>query len=303
MDPGRSRAHALIEPLPVPAIVTQEGRCIAVNRSYLKLIGIEESAILGRSAFELLDELVVSADRRLVESAATRVHASGHFWCRLRDTHGRELPLRVVWWEGPEEGQRLTFFFDAAPEAFGRAFADSLARAAGSLGSCATEEEVLERGCDALAARELTATVLLISKGDPLLRYGPTRSPRLIQERRFEQSRPPRVLLEALNPDFAQRRAAFFQDGIRLVRDAYPEPVREDVLRVLPSERMVQAPLFVDGEPYGALVVTGDLLTPLSAAAIELFAELIRACDSRTCGCGARRWRTNAWRRSAKRRR
>lgn len=279
----RARAMSVIGPLSVPAMMTRDGVCIAANAEYLRLVGIEESRVVGRSVLELLDERVVAADRRFVENAPALTDATGrgHLWCRVRDANGRELPMRVVWCAGPAPGETLTFFFDAAPEAFGRESADALARAAGLLGSCATEDEVLERGCEALAARDLTATVLLIVPGDPLLAYGPTRSPLPRSERAFERARPPRAILEMLNPGFSQRRAAFFQDGLRLVRDAYPERIAEEVNRTLPSQRMVQAPLFVDDEPYGALVVTGDLLTPILAIAIELFSELlVRAIEN-----------------------
>ncbi len=274
----RARTRELIQLLPIPALALRDGMCVAANTAYLRLIGIEEGAVVGRSRGELIAERVVPADQRLAENAATLAlggHDTGHLWCRVRDASGRDHPQRVVWFTGPEPGETLTFFFDAAPEAFGRNAADALARAAGLLGSCATEEEVLERGCEALAAHDFTATVLLVVEGDPLLRYGPTRSPLPRSHRPYELVRPPRGILEMLNPGFTQRRAAFFQDGMRLVRDTYPEQLVDDIARLLPSQRMVQAPLFVEGRPYGALVVTSELLTPLLAAAVELFAELL----------------------------
>jgi signal transduction histidine kinase len=38
---------------------------------------------------------------------------------------------------------------------------------------------------------------------------------------------------------------------------------------------MVQAPLYVGSQPFGALVITGDALSPLVATALDLFAELV----------------------------
>lgn len=273
------RARAIVDVLPMAALVTRGGICVAANAHYLELAEIEASSVVGRSVADLVLERVAPADRLAVQraqgSAQTRA-SQGDLWCRIRDGRGRERPVRVVWQSLREHDERLVLFFDAEPEAFGREFADGLARAAGMLAACATEREVLEQAADALSERGLTATVLLIDESSPLLRYGPTRSPDSGPgARAFEATRPPRAILESFNPGFSQRRAAFFQDGMRLVRDAYPEALASELVSRLPSERMVQAPLFVDQRPYGAVVVTGAQLTPLLAGAIELFAELV----------------------------
>jgi len=133
---------------------------------------------------------------------------------------------------------------------------------------------VLEHAVTALCAHGFTATVLLFDGDDPLLAYGPHRTPHASMGV-GALPRPPREILELLNPGYMQRRAAFFQDGMRLVREAFPEAVAEQVRPLLPAERMVQAPLFVASAPYGALVVTSDALSPLVATALELFAELV----------------------------
>jgi signal transduction histidine kinase len=49
----------------------------------------------------------------------------------------------------------------------------------------------------------------------------------------------------------------------------------ERVRAALPARRTVQAPLFVNDVAYGALVLTGDDLTPTLAGSIEMFAELV----------------------------
>jgi signal transduction histidine kinase len=198
----------------------------------------------------------------------------GSFWCRVLSGAGDERPVRVEWRLHENGRDSVTLLLDARPEAFGQEVTEALARVAGALSRCATEEEVLQRAVEALADRGFVATVLLWDKDDPLLRYGPTRSP-TSKGPRVELPRPPRDLLTRLNPGFLERRAAFFQDGMRLVREAYAEPVAERVRPLLPAERMVQAPLFLGEEPYGALVVTGDVLSPLVATALELFAELV----------------------------
>ena len=271
------RARAVVDVLPIPALFTRDDICVAANAAYLELTHVGPADVLGRPLDDIIAERVVAPDQLVVQyvTADARTAPTGDLWCRICDAQGREHAVRVVW-RTLAPGERCVVFFDAEPEAFGREFADRLARAASVLAACATEQEVLERAADALSEHGLTSTVLLIEEGNPLLRYGPTRAPgRDSGPREFERTRPARAILEAFNPGFSERRAAFFQDGVRLVRDAYPEPLAEALAATLPSGRMVQAPLFVDQRPYGAVIVTGALLTPLLVGAIELFAVLV----------------------------
>lgn len=271
------RARAVVDVLPIPALFTRDDICVAANAAYLELTHVGPADVLGRPLDDIIAERVLAPDQLVVQyvTADARTAPTGDLWCRICDAQGREHAVRVVW-RTLAPGERCVVFFDAEPEAFGREFADRLARAASVLAACATEQEVLERAADALSEHGLTSTVLLIEEGNPLLRYGPTRAPgRDSGPREFERTRPARAILEAFNPGFSERRAAFFQDGVRLVRDAYPEPLAEALAATLPSGRMVQAPLFVDQRPYGAVIVTGALLTPLLVGAIELFAVLV----------------------------
>jgi two-component system, NtrC family, sensor histidine kinase HydH len=88
-------------------------------------------------------------------------------------------------------------------------------------------------------------------------------------------TRPRREVLEELNPGFMKRRAIFFQDLALVVSKVYPEELAARMRDNLPATRSVQAPLFVDDKPFGALVVTGDSLTPALAGSVEMFAELV----------------------------
>ena len=84
---------------------------------------------------------------------------------------------------------------------------------------------------------------------NPLLRYGPSRTPGLPAGRPITLPRPPKEILTTLNPAFMERRAALFLDGMRLVREAYPTPIADEIALHLPTQRMVQAPLFVGNVP------------------------------------------------------
>ncbi len=270
-----------LDQLPVATVVSHKGVFVAVNPAYVELTGWTAEDVVGRTMAELLEKLVAPRDRAVLErlmqqASSPKREMSGWLWCRIMTAGGEERPVRVEWRVDEVTLHTLIFMLDARPEVFGQEVSEALARAAGSLSRCSTEAEVLDHAVDALFERGFTATVLVIEEGDPLLRYGPTRTPRPnADERMKEWPRPPREVLERINPAFMERRAAFFQDGMRLVRAAYSEPVAEKFRALLPAEKMVQAPLFVADSPYGALVVTSDALSPIVATAIDLFAELV----------------------------
>lgn len=268
-----------LDRLPVAALATRDGVFVAVNRAFEQLTGWTADAMIGRTLPELLGKIVAPQDRAMLERLSQNRQAAepqqeGSFWCRILSESGEERPIRVQWRLDENGRDTVTVLLDARAEAFGQEVTAALARVAGALSRCATEEEVLQRAVDALCERGFTATVLLCERDDPLLRYGPSGTPHR-RSAQLELPRPPREILSRINPGFLERRAAFFQDGMRLVREAYPEPVAERLRALLPAERMVQAPLFLGEEPYGALVVTGDALTPLVATALDLFAELV----------------------------
>jgi two-component system, NtrC family, sensor histidine kinase HydH len=252
---------------------------VAVNGSFEQLTGWKADDMIGRTLPELLERLVAPRDRPMLERLTRNRETPeperhGLFWCRLLSDTGEERPIRVQWRLDENNRDMVAVLLDARPEAFGQEVTEAFTRVAGALSRCATEEEVLQRAVDALCERGFIATVLLWDAADPLLRYGPSCSPQR-PSAPLDLPRAPRDILSRLNPRFLERRAAFFQDGMRLVREAYPEPVAERLRAFLPAERMVQAPLFLGEEPYGALVVTGDALSPLVATALELFAELV----------------------------
>lgn len=268
-----------LEHLPVATMATRDGAVVAVNDAFVELTGWSPSSIVGRSLLDLLGQLVAPSDHGLLERllrAPDGLEKRGSLWCRLQTAEGEERPVRVEWNRDVATREALVFFLDARPEAHGQRVTDALARVAGVLSRSASEEDVLQRAVDALCTRGFTATVLLIDEDDPLLRYGPSRGPGAASRlASLELPRPPKGILMQVNPAFMDRRAAFFQDGKRLVNDAFAEPLAERVLALVPAPRMVQAPLFVADVPYGALIVTGETLNPIVAAALDLFAELV----------------------------
>lgn len=269
-----------IHQLPIATLATRDGVFVALNRAFEELIGWKAEELVGKSVPELLFRLVAPRDRAVLErlsrnreAADPRMH--GRLWCRVLTASGEERPMRVEWRLDDNGRDSLVCLVDAQPEAFGQEVSEALARVGGALSRCATEQEVLEQAVEALCERGFIATVMLRDEDDPLLRYGPSRSPGGPVGRALELPRPPKEILTQLNPGFMDRRAVLFLDGMRIIRETYPEPVADRLLAQLPSQPMVQAPLFVANAPYGALVVTGQALNPLVATALGLFAELV----------------------------
>jgi signal transduction histidine kinase len=166
---------------------------------------------------------------------------------------------------------------DAESDARERELAALLAKIGAELLRCRDEQSVLARAADALLANGYASTFLLIREGDPLLEYGPSRGPNPEVRGVLTAGRPPRAVLERFNPHFSERRAAFFQRTEAMVQAAYAPDAAKRISAALPGNRTVQAPLFVDDAPYGAMVVTDDRLTPVACGTLEIFAQLVGA--------------------------
>jgi signal transduction histidine kinase len=278
-----------LEKLPFPAVLFSDGIATHVNPAFVELLGWASADIMGLSAPKFIERFVVPADRPVLEGGAKEradlragrvppatARQGGTFWVRLLTRDGHERAVRLDWRGGNDVRHSFLFFTEAAAEAFGQRVTQRLARAAGALNDANNETELLERAAEAVVGEGLICTVLLIDGQDPLLKFGPTRVPP--DTKRMSAGalqRPPVAFLSQVNPKFHERATAFIFDGRRLIREAFAEPVSDELLRLMPATRMVQAPLFVGTRPYGALVVTGNSLTPLLATAIELFAELV----------------------------
>ena len=274
--------------LPVAAMHIADQRVVAVNAAYEQLTSLTAAQIVGRHVAELIATFVIDDDARLLNNAPDRPDGTqsgprepGEVWCRVTDTRGITRTVRVVWrivTDGVSPDDRVVFLLPADTDAYERAFAERLAYAATTMLRCANEAEVLERAADALSADGYTVTMLLLHEDDPLLVYGPTRTPQSSPDAPdFQSVRPPRDVLTRFNPRFHERRAAFFQRPATLVRDAYPEEMGKKLAAKLPGNRTVQAPIFVADAPYGAMVVTDDRLTHVSVGTLEMYAQLVGA--------------------------
>jgi len=282
---ARQTRWVAFDGLPTAALLQQGDRIVAVNPAYERFMGVAAAEVEGRTVHDLIGEFVGASDAPLVRAAADAQQAGrgpeGELWIRVTDATGRERAIRVDWCPAGLDGENIIYLQDAEAEAAARTAAEGLARAAGQLWRCSNEREVLERAADVLHARGLIVTTLLLRDGDPLIEYGPMRArardgqPRAVQLEDVQASRPRREILWELNKDFHLRRAAFFQDVGPLITVAYPGALGEKVKARVAEKRTVQAPLFVNDVAYGALVLTGDELSPALAGSLEMFAELV----------------------------
>jgi signal transduction histidine kinase len=286
-DPAKRAPRSVaFDSLPIAALLLRGDHIIAVNPAYERFMAAPAATIEGRTVTDLIGQFVNAPDAPLVEAATAAQRAgeneAGELWIRVTDGAGREHSIRVDWRPSGTEGESVIYLIDAEGEATAKAAAEGLARAAGELGGCRDEREVLERAADVLHARGLIVTTLLLREGDPLLEYGPMRSRVAPEDRHaspafkaLKLTRPRREILWEFNKDFHQRRAAFFQDVGPLIADAYPGELGTRIQAEVPERRTVQAPLFVNDVAYGALLVTSDELSPALAGSLEMFAELV----------------------------
>lgn len=268
--------------LPVAALLTEGGTIVDANAAYERLMRRAAKDIIGLSVSVVISETIAAEDRRLVRGAhdgyATGAAPEGEIWCRVVDGLGQPRTVRAMWQRAAAPRPRnIVYLVDAESDARERELAAVLATIGAELLRCRDEQSVLARAADALFAHGYTSTFLLIREGDPLLEYGPSRGPRPDVRASLAAARPPRAVLEGFNPHFSERRAAFFHQTEIMVRAAYDRDAAERLNAALPGNRTVQAPLFVDDAPYGAMVVTDNRLTPVSCGTLEVFAQVVGA--------------------------
>ena len=263
--------------LPLPALLIRDNVIVAATPSYLRFTGFAPADVIGRGDAELAAAVFLPEEHQhlasLIAARTQGLVSSGDVWFGLRLPSG--LKRARVSWTMLEGGDTLVTLFDLGDDGRTKALSDALARAAGLLVTCSTEEEILQRSAEALFSHGLAVSVLRIRPGEPMLAVGPT----LGCEPAATPVSVPARLLDEQNPAFSLRRAAFLETE-RGVVSSRPDqgPTSGSILGRRP---LVQAPLFVDDLPYGAIIAVGEGLTPGLAGAVEMFTELVaRALES-----------------------
>jgi signal transduction histidine kinase len=242
--------------LPIAALSVRAGRIVAANAAYRSAMG---ASAVGLSVAEVLGGEQADGDS---------------IWYRVVDDKGRGRSLRALRRDDADES--VIFLLDDGGAHDAKNAAEALARAGTELARATTETEVLERAADARAARGYAATFLLIVPGDRFLAYGPTRLPvGVTPHTRYTDERVPRAVLEQLNPRFSEGRAAFLPVFEDTVDAAFSTEIAGQLRARRPGKHVMQAPLFVLGEPYGAFVLTSDAISPALCGAVEIFAAVV----------------------------
>jgi PAS domain S-box-containing protein len=189
-----------LQQLPVATVLIRDGVFFAHNGVFEELTGWTSAALVGKPVVDMLSALLSERDFAIV-AHRIRTHppdgprGGGRLWCRLRTARGSEVPVRVEWRHDANGRDTLVTLVDAQPEAFGLEVTEALARAAGTLSGRLDEKDVLEQAVDVLCAHGFTATVLLLSDDDELLRYGPSRTPGTSSRGVEGLPRPPKGIL------------------------------------------------------------------------------------------------------------
>ncbi|QRK09194.1 PAS domain-containing protein [Archangium violaceum] len=275
--------YQALEGLPAPVVVIRGELVIYTNPAMLTLLGIGLEEVRDTRLPELLARFTPT-DRAWLEPMR-QAHAHGErlpdiAWLRVRVAGGQERAYSVRRGSGPRSGDRLLLLLDVESEASMRRLTEALVEAAGELVRCRDEQAVLEMAVEAIHRQGFFVTVMMI-EGDALV-HGPMRQDPVqvaASERLYGQPiheiRFPRSSMPHLEEVITRRKAAFHEDLFKMLETFHTTELLAQMRRAYPAVRGLDAPIFVEGEPYGILAIHGETLTPTSAATLELFARQV----------------------------
>jgi signal transduction histidine kinase len=272
-----------LEGLPAPVLVVRGARVVYANPALLTLLGLGMAEVRATHGMELLARFS-PADRSWLEprreDSPLEAGAADTRWLRVRGAGGQERTwcLHRGCGLGPEDV--LLMLLDAEGEASTRRLTEALVEAASELVRCRDEQTVLETAVESIHRQGFFVTVMLL-EGDALV-HGPMRqdpaqvaSAELLYGQPIHEIRFPRASVPHLEDVLARRKAAFHQDFLRSLENFHASELLARMRRAWPVVRALDAPIFVEGEPFGVLSVQGETLTPTSAATLELFARQV----------------------------
>ncbi len=277
------REYQSLDGLPIPTLVVQGERVVYANPAMLELLGVGQEELLSPSGLKLMERLS-PREKTWLEPQREAKHRGepppDTVWMQMRVASGEERAFYVRRGAGARPEDTLMVLLDAEAEASVRRLTEALARSAGELVSCRDEQTVLEKAVEAIHQQGFYVAVMLL-EGDTLV-HGPMRQKAEVvaaleqiygcpnSEIRLPLSNVPHI-----EQAFTWRKATFHQD-IFLAMERFHTPEALTLLRrTFSSLRVLEAPIFVEGEPYALLTIQGEALTPVSAATMELFGTQI----------------------------
>ncbi|WP_375773896.1 ATP-binding protein [Archangium gephyra] len=272
-----------LEGLPAPVLVVRDNHVVYANPAMLALFGIGLEEVRATELLKLLARYAPADQSWLEPIHADYTRGQGvpdRVWVRLREAGGQERTWCMRRGAGLRPEDLLLTLFDAEGEASTRRLTEALVQTAGELMHCRDEQAVLETAVEAIHQQGFFVTVLFI-EGEALV-HGPMRqdpaqvaASELLYGKPIQEVRFPRASVPHLDEVLTRRKAAFHQDFLRALENFHPSELLAQLRRAHPVVRALDAPIFVEGEPYGVLSVQGETLTPTSAATLELFARQV----------------------------
>ncbi len=282
---GHCVEHRLLAGLPLPAGVLRGGRLVSVNPAMEQLLGATGEALCALTMEQLIARHAPTEQAWAVPLYHARTRGESpleaSLWLRLRVASGQERTFHACFGPGPGADERLMVLQDVEGEAGVRRLTEALVAAAGEMMRCRDERTVLEMAVEAIHQQGFHVSVMLL-EGDALI-HGPMRQDAAsvafserIYGRPISEVRFPRASMPHLEEVLARRKAAFHEDVHRALAHFHAPEVAEMLRRAYPSARALDAPVCIEGEPFGLLCVQGDdKLTPASAGTLELFARMM----------------------------
>jgi signal transduction histidine kinase len=273
-----------LEGLPLPVVVLRAQRVVYANAALKALLGATTEELSRLSMAQLLERFLPqerSWVEPLRESRARDTRPpETDLWLRLRDSTGRERLCHVYSRPGSQPDEQLVLVQDMEREDTVRRLTEALVAAALKLMCCRSEQDVLELAVEAIHQQGFHVTVLRL-EGDAFL-HGPMRQDPValafaekLYGRPVNEVRFPRASLPHVEAVLAQRKAAFHQDIHTALENFHAPELAAYLKTTFPNSNALDAPIFVEGMPYGILAVQGQTLSPASAGTLELFTSMV----------------------------
>ncbi len=277
--------YRLLEGLPIAISVVRGERLLLANAAMAALFGVSAAELMALPVTKVIARFVPE-ERGWVEPIYETYSRGGPrpeqpLWVRVRRADGQQRTLSVLHAPGQSPEDTIVVMLDAEGEGTVRRLTEALAAAAAEMMRCRSEQSVLEKAVDAVRRQGFYVSVMLL-EGD-IFRHGPLRQEAVAVAAAERLYGMPigdvRIPCDAL-PHFREllerRKAAFHPDMFATVSRIHPPAVMEHLRQIYPPETQgLDAPILVDGAPFGILSVQGTTLTPSSAGTLELFAQLL----------------------------
>ncbi|MCE9671907.1 ATP-binding protein [Myxococcus stipitatus] len=283
--PAAPPDYWLLDRLPTPASVIRGEQVLLANEAMASLLGISVEEVRSTPVSALIARFVPE-ERAWVETFHVThlqrgVRPERPLWLRLRRSDGQQRVVTATYAQGATPEETVVLMQDAEGEGVARRLTKALGAAAADMLHSRDEQQVLETAVEAVHQQGFYVAVLLID-GDSF-RHGPMRQQAAVVEHAervygmpISQVRFPRAMLPHLEEVLTQGKAAFHQDALGVAHRIHSSQVFEDIQRAYPPGiRALDAPILVEGRPFGVLTVQGEGLTPAGAGTLELFARML----------------------------